>query len=319
MSFSIKGTGSCYPEKVVTNEDLSKMVDTSDEWIYTRTGIKERRIATHETMSELSVTAAKRAVENAGIDPGEIDLVIFSTVHGEYNTPSMACVVSEGLGVDCPAFDLNGACSGFLYALDVADGFFARGKVRHILVVAAEMMSHIVDWEDRATCVLFGDGAGAAVLSAGDDLLAIKLRGKGNSEVLQIPNYIGNSPYTELERRPTTLYMNGREVYRFAVDAMSSGIKEVMEMADLSPEEITWVMPHQANARIIEGAKKRLEFKDEQYVTNIEHYANVSSACIPCLLDQMNRGGKLHAGDTIAMSAFGGGLTSAAAIVRWSI
>lgn len=318
MSFSIKGTGSAYPERIVSNEELAKDMDTSDEWISTRTGIRNRRVSVDETMTSLSVDAARRALADADTKAEELDMIIFSTIHGEYNTPSMACVVAQELGAECPGFDVNAACSGFVYALDVAAGFFARGKVKKVLVVAAEMMTHLVDWDNRSTSVLFGDAAGAVVLTEGDDLLATRLTAKGNVEVLNCPNYIGNTPYSKQEHKPTVLYMNGREVYRFAVSSMVQDLTDVVALAGLSEDEVDWILPHQANLRIIEGAQGRLPYPKEKYGQNIEDYANTSSACIPCLMDQMSRAGKFKKGDILALSAFGGGLTTGAAVLRWS-
>ncbi|HMM32889.1 MAG TPA: 3-oxoacyl-ACP synthase, partial [Clostridia bacterium] len=194
MGFSLIGTGSAYPARRVTNDELSKLVDTSDEWIRTRTGVKERRVLTNETLGDIAYEAAKRALADAGIEPKELDLIVCATIRNDYITPSLACVLQKRLGASCMSLDINAACSGFLYALDVADGYFARKRVKKALVVAAEAMSKMVDWTDRATCVLFGDGAGAAVLTEGDDLLSLRVSADGNTESLGIPNIEGKSP-----------------------------------------------------------------------------------------------------------------------------
>jgi 3-oxoacyl-[acyl-carrier-protein] synthase-3 len=318
MSFTIIGTGSAYPECVKSNEELSKIMDTSDEWISTRTGIKERHISIDETLSDIASRAARSALEDADVKPEEIDLIICATIRGEYFTPSLACVVQKKIGATCPAFDVNGACSGFIYGLDIAAGFFARKKANKILVIAAEAMSKLVNWKDRSTCVLFGDGAGAAVLSRGDDLLSIKLSASGNTDYLRIPNVNGNCPYEEESKVESYLYLNGPEVYKFAVTALSQDLAAVIEESGLKQEDVDYVIPHQANIRIIEAAKSRLSIPKDRFITNIERFGNTSSVSIPLLLDEMNKEGRLKAGDILAMSAFGGGLTSGACVIRWN-
>ena len=318
MSFQILGTGSAHPACSQTNDDLSAFLDTSDEWITTRTGIKERRVITTETLSELATKAAEHALEMAGISAEDLDFIICSTIRGDYITPSLACVVAKNLGAHCAAFDVNAACSGFVYAMDCAAGYFERGRAEHILVVSAEAMSKMVDWNDRATCVLFGDGAGAAVLAEGSDLLSIELTTTGDYEYLRIPRGENACPmYRHPSERPV-LHMNGREVYKFAVNAMVTGLQNAVAAAGLKESDIDHVMPHQANMRIIEAAKAKLSFAPEKYFYNITRYGNTSAACIPMMLDEANRAGKLKKGDYIAMAAFGGGLTSGSAVLRWN-
>lgn len=317
MNFKIIGTGSARPACVKTNNDLAEFLDTSDEWIRTRTGIEERHICQDETLTDLATAAAKAALENSGTDPQELDFVICSTIRGDYITPSLACVVARNLGIHCMAFDINAACSGFIYALDCATGYFERGRAKKGLIVSAEAMSKMVDWHDRATCVLFGDAAGAVVLEQGDSLLASTLSSDGNTEVLSIPHVNGNSPFSDSKEEPHYLYMNGQEVYKFAVNAMSTGLTTVMEEAGLAPEQIDHVFPHQANIRIIQTAMRKLKIPHDRYRINISHYGNTSSACIPVLLDEMNQAGKLQRGQIIAMTAFGGGLTTGAMVIRW--
>lgn len=317
MSFRITGTGSGVPACSKTNDDLAKIVETSDEWITTRTGIKSRYIMTTETLTELSVTAAQNALKMAGVCADELDLILVSTIRGDYLTPSLACVLQNELGAKCPAFDINAACSGFLYALDIADAYYARGGIEKVLVVSAEAMSKMLDWTDRSTCVLFGDGAGAAVLEKGDNLLSIKISASGNRDYLRIPNVMGNSPFSQDKQEPSYLYMNGNEVYKFAVAAMSNDLKEVIQKAGLTKEEVDYVLPHQANIRIIETARKRLGFPKEKVLVNIDRHGNTSSSCIPVLLDEYNRQGAFHDGDILALSAFGGGLTTGACVLRW--
>lgn len=317
MSFKIIGTGSAHPAHSVTNDDLAKIVDTSDEWIYSRTGIKSRYVCTDETITDVAAAAGRAALENAGIDASELDGIICTTIRGDYFTPSLACCIQERLGAHCPAFDLNAACTGFLYALDVADGFFVRKRAKKILVVSCENMSKLLDWQDRATCVLFGDGAGAAVLAEGDNLLSIRVNAYGSCETMFIPNVSGNSPFNRTPCPPSVLTWRNREVYKFAVTELATQLSGAIQDAGLEQDDITWVLPHQANIRIIDAAKKHLSIPDERYCTNIEHYANISSAAIPILMDELNHKDTFHPGDILAMVAFGGGLTSGACVIRW--
>lgn len=318
MSFRIMGTGRCVPEYVLTNDEISTMVETSDEWISTRTGIKERRICTHETITDLAVAAAKNALENAKVSPEELDMIICGTIRGEFISPSEACVIQRHLGAKCPAFDMNAACSGFLYCMDVAAGFFARKRVKKMLIVCADNLTNCTDWEDRGTCVLFGDGAGAVVLGEGNDLLSIELTTSGDFEYLRIPRGENSCPMYEHPSPRSVLYMNGREVYKFAVNAMVTGFQKAVADAGLKESDIDHVMPHQANMRIIDTAKAKLSFAPEKYIYNITRYGNTSAACIPMMLDEANRAGRFKNGDYIAMAAFGGGLSSGSAVLRWN-
>lgn len=318
MNFKIIGTGSARPACVKTNNDLAQFLDTSDEWIRTRTGIEERHVLRDgESISQLAVQAAKAALENSGTDPKELDFVICSTIRGDYITPSLACIVARDLGIHCMAFDINAACSGFIYALDCATGFFERNRAQKGLIVSAEAMSKMVNWQDRATCVLFGDAAGAVVLEKGENLLASKLTSSGNAEVLNIPHVFGNSPFSSDEHKPSYLYMDGHGVYKFAVNAMANGLAETIEAAGLQQNEVDHVLPHQANLRIIQAAMKKLDIPEDRYHTNIAHYGNTSSACIPVLLDELNHAGVLKRGQILALTAFGGGLTTGAMVIRW--
>lgn len=317
MNFQIIGTGSSHPACSKTNDDLAKLVETSDEWITTRTGIKSRYVSTGETLTDLACEAAARALENSGTAAQELDLIICSTIRGDYITPSLACVVQQKIGASCPAFDINAACPGFIYALDVAAGYFARKTVKKVLIISAEMMTKMVDWNDRATCVLFGDGAGAAVLSEGDSLLSIKIAAQGNPDLLHIPNVNGNSPFCDCPKDEPFLFMNGPEVYKFAVAAMERDVKEVVEKAGLTLDDITYVLPHQANLRIIDTGRKKLKIPKEKVLVNIERHGNISSACIPTLLDELNRKSFFKRGDILALCAFGGGLTTGACVLKW--
>lgn len=317
MSFRIIGTGSAHPACSKTNDDLAGFLDTSDEWIYSRTGIRSRYVCTDETISDVAEAAARAALENAGTDAGELDGIICTTIRGDYFTPSLACVIQERLGARCPAFDINAACTGFLYALDVAAGFFAWKRTKKILVVSCENMSKLLDWSDRSTCVLFGDGAGAVVLSEGDGLLSIRVSAQGNRKIMFIPNVSGDSPFNRAPRPKSVLTMQGHDVYKFAVGEMVAQLEGAVRDAGLEQKDVTWVLPHQANLRIIDAAKKRLEIPEERYCCNIAHYGNISSAAIPILMDELNRKDTFRTGDILAMVAFGGGLTSGACVLRW--
>jgi 3-oxoacyl-[acyl-carrier-protein] synthase-3 len=318
MSFSIIGTGSALPVQTKTNKELSQLVETNDEWIKTRTGIEQRHICSDETLSDLATAAAVNALKSANIDASQLDLIICSTIRGDYYTPSLSCVVQSRINATCPAFDVNAACSGFLYCLDIASTYFSAKKVKKVLVISAEKMSSMVNWEDRATCVLFGDGAASVVLSEGDDLLSIKLSASGNSEIMFIPNTSGNSPFSTIEKRDQFLTMNGQGVFKFAVSSMCSDLIEVINKAGLSEQQVDYILPHQANMRIIEAAQNRLSIPKEKYLININSYANISSVSIPLLLDKKNKEGLFKKGDILAMSAFGGGLTTGACVIRWN-
>lgn len=310
----IIGTGHFVPEKILTNDDLSKMVDTSDEWISTRTGIKERHIMNDsESCLMMSVNAGKAALENAGILPEQIDYVICTTVHGDFITPSLSCCVQREMGLCCPAMDINAACAGFLYGLDVAHSFIMTKKqVRRVLLISTEGMSRLVDWSDRNTCVLFGDGSGAVVIerSEEDNLLSFVEKSKGNWESLYIDYGADGKP---------RIVMNGGEVFKFAVGSACKDITEAMADAGIeNPDEIDHVILHQANKRITNAVASKLPFSEDKYISTIHKYGNTSSSGIAIALDELNRAGALKNGDLVVLSAFGGGLTSAAAVIRWN-
>lgn len=318
MSFSILGTGKAVPEYSLTNDELSTMVETNDEWIRTRTGIGARRICKDETITELCVKAARNALEDAGVSPEELDLIICSTMRGENITPSEGCMIQKELGATCPAFDVNAACSGFIYALDIAAGYFERKRVKKVLVVSMDNLSNIIDWSDRSTCVLFGDGGAAAVLGEGDDLLSIHLTASGNDAAIRIPHGTNSSPFYKHEEERAVLHMAGGDVYKFAVNAMANGIKKAVADAGLELSDVNCVIPHQANIRIINTAAKNLDIPAERFYCNIENYGNTSSGSVPLALDEANRSGFLKNGDIVAMCAFGGGLTSGSCVIRWN-
>ena len=318
MSFRILGTGSFLPQKVLTNDDLSHMVETSDEWITKRVGVKERRVCTTETNTDMGVAAALAALEDSGVKPEELDLIIGATISADTISPGLAGMVQNRIGATCPCFDMNAACPGFLFALEVADGFFVKKTVKKVLVVSAERMSGLIDWTDRSTCVIFGDGAGAAVLGEGDSYLASELHTTGGDDVISIPTWWDNSPFYGHELKKNVVSMAGQETYKFAVTSMVRDIQSVMAKAGITGEQVKAVIPHQANYRIINEARRRLpEIAPEKFLINIQRCGNTSSASEPILLDEANRQGLLQPGDYVVLSAFGGGLSSAASVVRW--
>lgn len=319
MSFKFLGSGHALPSFILNNNDFCSFLDTSDEWITTRTGIKERRITINETAASLASEAAKNALENAKTCPSELDLIICATLGGDYFTPSLSCLVQKEIGANCPAFDINAACSGFIYALEVAAGFFRMNTVKKALVLGYETMSRFVDWRDRATCVLFGDGGGAVVLGTGDDYLGSTLSAKGDEQLLNIPLPSGNCPFRKQSSNSSFLYMNGKEVYKFAVNALCADIETALARAGICKDDLTYVLPHQANIRIIDAAREKLGMPAEKFITAIDRYGNTSSGSIPILLDETNRDGKLKNGDLLALCAFGSGLTSGCCILRWSM
>jgi len=317
MSIKFLGTGSYVPENVVTNDDLAKLVDTSDEWIVQRVGISQRHISTSETAADFAIKAAKNALENAGISADEIDLIVAATVSSDFACPTVAGSVQKAIGATCPAFDINSACSGFLFALDTVVSYIMRGGIRNALVIAAERMSRIVDWTDRSTCVIFGDGAGAVVVAPGEGYLASRLFTAGGDEVISIPNHAGNSPFFKGEEKKPVVFMDGQETFKFAVSKMSDDVKYVVSQAGLTMDDVDHIVPHQANIRIIDFASKRLKVPKDKFVVNIEKYGNTSAASVPMALDELNRSGKLKRGDKLVMTAFGGGLSGAACIIEW--
>ncbi|MDK2961685.1 MAG: beta-ketoacyl-ACP synthase 3 [Eubacteriaceae bacterium] len=318
MSFSIIGTGSALPKTVQSNDDLAAFLDTSHEWIFSRTGIESRHICVEETILDLAVEAARQALDNAKLDLSELDLIICPTLGGDTITPSLACQIQEVLKASCPCFDINAACSGFVYGLDIADAYFTRNPDMKILIVAVDAMSKLVDWQDRATAVLFADGAGAAVLSAGSDLKSIRLTSTGNTHALSIPWMKGNHPLQQTGSPLPYLKMDGAEVYRFAVSAICADLKAVTKMAGLELSDLDLIIPHQANARIIEGAAKRLKLPLEKFAMQVSTVGNTSAASVPLVLDSLNRSGALKPGDLIGLTAFGGGLTTGAGLIKWS-
>lgn len=319
MSFYIAGTGSVLPEKVVSNDDLAQFLDTSDEWIYTRTGIRRRHVLTHERLDDLAIASAKQALADAGVSGAEVDLILCATMRGDTYTPSLACTVGEAVGSRAPAFDLNAACVGVLYAMEIADSFISSGKAETVLIVSAEAMSKLVDWADRSTCVLFGDGTGAMVVKKGKGRLAGVLCSDPDSHVIRMPNFEGmNSPYNQTAQEKLAMYMDGGEVYKFAVNAMGRRIEEACARAGLAPADIDWYLPHQANVRIIDASLKKYHIPKEKVLLNIAECGNMSATSVMVLLDEYAKKGTFRRGDKLLLVAFGGGLTSGAVIVEWN-
>ena len=319
MSFYIAGTGSALPEKVVSNDDLAEFLETSDEWIRTRTGIERRHVLTNERLDDLAIRSAKTALEDAGVCGEEIDLIIGATMRADTFTPSLACTVAEAIGSTAPAFDLNAACVGVLYAMEIADSFIVSGKAKNVLIVSAEAMSKLVDWTDRSVCVLFGDGAGAMVVKAGEGRLSGVLSTKPDSHVIRMPNIEGlNSPYNKIGQEKLAMHMDGGEVYKFAVNAMGKNIEEACARAHLTPADIDWYLPHQANLRIIDASLKKFKIDKSKVLTNIADCGNMSATSVMVLLDQFAKKGTFKKGDKLLFVAFGGGLTSGAVIINWN-
>lgn len=313
----IIGTGSALPSLVVTNEMLASFLDTNDEWITTRTGIKQRQIITDERLEDLAASAASAALKNAGVDVADIDFIICSNVLNEHVSPGLACIVQGLIGATCPCLDINCACAGFVYALDVADAYFASGRAKKILVICAEEPTRMVDWADRGTCVLFGDGAGAVVLGEGDGVKAIKLTTKSKEESLYQKQEGSKTPFLKRGEENSLMVMNGHDVFRMAVANSFADIKTVIERSNLTPDDVNYYLLHQANIRIIESIRSNLKQDKSKFCHNIEHTGNTSSASVPILLDEINSKGMLKKGDKLVFSAFGAGFTTGACLVEW--
>ena len=322
----IAGTGSFLPEKILTNADLEKMVDTTDEWIVSRSGIRERRVAAPEhATSDLATNAARKALEMARVDPGDLDLIIVATLSPDHFFPSTAGLVQRNLGAEkAAAFDLEAACTGFIYALSIGDAFIRNGTYEKILIMGAEVLTRFIDWEDRSTCVLFGDGAGAAVLLAekGGDrgVISTHLHSDGRlAELLYAPGGVSRIPPTHemIDKKLNTVKMQGNEVFKVAVTKLKEVVQEVLEENGLTEEDIDFLVPHQANLRIIQATAKRLKLPMEKVVVTVDRHGNTSAASVPLALDEAVRAGRIKRGDRVLLEAFGGGLTWGAALVRW--
>lgn len=325
MPIAISGTGRALPSKILTNQDLEKMVDTTDEWITTRTGIKERRICSvDEATSDLSIRAARAALENAGIEAREIDLIVVATCTPDHFFPSVGCLVQKALGAErAVAFDISAACSGFLYGLAVARGYLLSGMARRALVIGADVLSKFTDWKDRSTCVLFGDGAGALVMEitekANEDaVLSICLGADGRSaDLLTIPGGGARFPLSAKNGQAAVIRMEGAEVFKMAVIKMAEAAEKALALAGKKAEDLALLIPHQANLRIMDAVARRLKFPMEKVFVNVQKYGNMSAATTIIALDEAQREGRIHRGDLVELIAFGAGMTWGAAVIRW--
>ena len=318
----IAGIGAYLPSLAVTNDDISKLVETNDEWIVKRTGISERRISEGEDTSDMATKAALLALKRADVDPKNLDLIIVATISPDMFIPSVACLVQSKIGADEAAcFDINVACSGFVYAMEIAQSMMKSMNYKNALIIGSETLSKVVDWQDRSTCILFGDGAGAAVLKTSEKTGIIKsyLRSEGNKgDALTIGAVDFKTPFSdEAVEKNRHVEMNGGEVLRFAVSAISDGVKKLLEETKISIDEVKYIVPHQANMRIIQSAAKKLHVDLDKFYINLDRYGNTSSASVPIALNEMYEKGMINEGDKLILVAFGGGLTYASTIIEW--
>lgn len=317
----ILGTGRYLPERILTNADLERMVDTSDEWIQARTGIRQRHIAAEDqTTADLAELAARQAMDAAGVEPGDIDFLVVGTTTPDQVFPNVGCLVQDRLGIHgCPAFSLEAACSGFIYALSVADRFIAAGGAGCALVIGAETLSRITDWNDRATCVLFGDGAGAAVLGPADEpgVLSCHLGADGRYQDLLYHPYGASRIKRDDDIETPYIHMRGNEVFKVAVKTLEGIVDETLAANQLLRSAIDWLVPHQANIRIIQATAKRLAMPMEKVVLTLAEHGNTSAASVPMALDTAVRDGRVQRGDLVLLEAFGGGLTWGSALIRY--
>ena len=312
----IIGTGGYLPEKILNNRDLEKMFETTDEWITTRTGIKERHIVSaHQYTSDLAVEASKKAIEVSGINPNKIDLIIVATTTPDKIFPSTACIVQTKLGLSlCPAFDIQAVCSGFVYALSVADNFIKTGSAKCVLVIGADTMSRITDYSDRSNAILWGDGGGAVLLEASDQpgILSTHIHADGAYEkLLQVPSGVSH------QKGKATIEMQGNQVFKIAVNTLDSIVDETLEINELEKSDIDWLVPHQANIRILEATAKKLNMSMDRVIVTIDRHGNTSAASIPLALDTAIREDKIRRGETLLMEAFGGGFTWGSALIKY--
>jgi 3-oxoacyl-[acyl-carrier-protein] synthase-3 len=317
----IAGTGGYLPERIMTNTELEQIVDTSDDWIKSRTGIAKRHIAAdNETTCDLAEQAARKAIAAAGIDAGDIDLIIIGTTTPDVIFPSTACLLQQRLGIHgCPAFDVQAVCTGFIYALDIADKFIRTGAAKTALVVGAETLSRILDWTDRSTCVLFGDGAGAVILQASPEpgIMSSHLHADGEyNELLNVPAGISRDP-ARMKDGGAYIQMQGNEVFKVAVNTLGRIVDETLEANHLAKEDIDWLVPHQANTRIIAATAKKLNMPMDHVVLTVDQHGNTSAASVPLALDVAIRDGRIQRGDILLLEAFGGGFTWGAALVKY--
>jgi 3-oxoacyl-[acyl-carrier-protein] synthase-3 len=297
---------------------LEQFLETTDEWITERTGIKERCVISSEKLEDLATIAANKALEDAGLTAKDIDFIICSNVVNEYVTPALSCIIQGKIGATCPTVDINAACAGFIFALDMAEDKINCKKAKNILIVCAEEPSRMVSWKNRSTCVLFGDGAGAAVVTEGDEMKAIRLTTSSLTEVLYYQRTLEPTPYITKEENFEPLVMRGREVFKHAVTSSCRDIRKLLNETGLEANDIKYYVLHQANRRIIDSIRNFLGVDEERVPHNVERYGNISSAALPALLDELNRGGKLQKGDKLVFSAFGAGFTTGACVIEWA-
>lgn len=313
----IIGTGSALPTKIVTNEMLSEFLDTSDEWITTRTGVKSRHVISDEKLEDLAIEAARKALEDASLKAEDLDFIICSNVVNEYVTPQFSCIIQGGIGASCPCMDINCACAGFIHALEIAESFYKAGRVNNVLVVCAEEPTRMTDWNDRRTCVLFGDGAGAAVLAPGNNIRSIRLSASSATDKLWQYRPLHPTPYITKEEHDVPLQMKGQDVFKFAVKAASKDISRTLEDAGVNADDVDHYLLHQANVRIISAIRDYLKQPADKFPVNIADHGNSSSSSCPILLDECRRNSRFKEGDLIAMSAFGAGFVSGAVLFEW--
>jgi 3-oxoacyl-[acyl-carrier-protein] synthase-3 len=317
MKYSrIAGTGSYLPERILTNAELERMIDTTDEWIYTRTGIRERHLAAEgEATSDMALNAAKQAIAAAQIDPQEIDLIVLATTTPDRIFPSTACMLQQKLGIrNCPAFDLQAVCSGFVYALATADNFIRAGSAKCVLVVGADAMSRVTDWTDRSNCILWGDGAGAVILKASDEegIISSHIHADGNyADMLTVPYGVANQEASK------TVLMEGNTVFKMAVNTLDSIVDDTLDHNGLEKAHIDWLVPHQANIRILQSTAKKLGMSMDRVVITVDKHGNTSAASIPLALDVAVRDGRIKRGETVLMEAFGGGFTWGSVLMKY--
>ncbi len=312
----ITGTGSYLPERILTNAELERSIDTTDEWIFTRTGIRERHIvAEGQYTSDMALEAAKKAIEAANIDIQSIDLIVLATTTPDRTFPSTACLLQQKLGIiNCPAFDLQAVCSGFIYALATADNFIKAGATKCALVIGADAMSRITDWTDRSNCILWGDGAGAVILQASDEqgILSTHLHANGNyADMLTVPQGVSNQEGSK------TILMEGNAVFKMAVNTLDAIVDDTLAANGLEKSDIDWLVPHQANIRILQSTAKKLGMSMDRVVTTVDKHGNTSAASIPLALDVAVRDGRIKRGETILMEAFGGGFTWGSVLMKY--
>lgn len=313
----ISGTGSVLPKKIVTNDMLSEFLDTSDEWIYPRTGVRSRHVISDERLEDMAIEASKKALADAGINASDLDYIICSNVVNEYITPQLSCIIQGGIGATCPCIDINCACAGFIYALQIAESFYKAGFVKNVLIVSAEEPTRMTDWTDRRTCVLFGDGAGAAVLTPGDNIKGFSMSAASATDKLYQIRTLQPTPYITKEEKDVPLQMKGQDVFKFAVKASSSDITKLLKNNSLEASDVDYILLHQANMRIINTIREFLDQPEEKFPVNIEDHGNSSSSCCPILLDECNRKGLFKEGDKVVLCAFGAGFVSGAVLLEW--